>query len=65
MPIEVPQDIEDAIQRYKKDELLRGTAERTLETYESDLRYTFNYLGCSLEELDKSGLERATLPPSE
>jgi integrase/recombinase XerD len=57
MPIEVPQDIEDAIQRYKKDELLRGTAERTLETYESDLRYTFNYLGCSLEELDKSGLK--------
>lgn len=53
----VPQVVDEYIDDYVTDELLRGKSERTLETYESDLRYIFGYLGCTPEEIGKTELK--------
>lgn len=46
-----PSSLEDWIEEFIEDELLRGNQRDSLDTYESNLRYTFDYLDCMPEEL--------------
>jgi len=54
----VSQAVDEYINEYVTDELLRGTTKRTLETYESNLRYTFGYLDCTPGEVGKNELKK-------
>lgn len=54
----VSQAVDEYINDYVTDEQLRGKSERTLETYESNLRYTFAYLDCTPDEIGKNELKR-------
>lgn len=58
MTMEPPQSVQDLIEEFFQDELLRGKSKRTVETYESNLTYTFAYLDCTPEELGKEELKR-------
>jgi len=51
MAISQPPSLDDWIEEFIRDELLRGNEEESLDTYESNLRYTFDYLDCTPEEL--------------
>lgn len=58
MSMETPQSAQELIEKYIQDELLRGKEKASLDTYKSNLKYTFAYLDCTPEELGKEELKK-------
>lgn len=56
MSTESSQGVKTLVEEYIQDGLLRGKTEKTLNTYEDNITYSFHYLDCTPEEVGKNEL---------